>query len=186
MEQYERRAGVLSQQLNSARGIKKRTIAIYIFVNFARRIALAYVIASTDLNYLGQLLVCMFINQFYLTFVMYNMLFLSPRDRFVETSNEIFIILTMYHLFMFTDAIDAELRGNVCGNSVVALTFLNIAVNLAPVVFDLFVIIKDRIKRRYQIYKQKKLREEQIQRGKEAAIMGRRFEKEKASLNRML
>ena len=53
MEQYERRAGVLSQQLNSARGIKKRTIAIYIFVNFARRIALAYVIASTDLNYLG-------------------------------------------------------------------------------------------------------------------------------------
>ena len=91
----------------------------------------------------------MFINQFYLTFVMYNMLFLSPRDRFVETSNEIFIILTMYHLFMFTDAIDAELRGNVCGNSVVALTFLNIAVNLAPVVFDLFVNIKDRIKRRY-------------------------------------
>ena len=91
----------------------------------------------------------MFINQFYLMFVMYNMLFLRPRDRVVETVNEIFILLTMYHLFMFTDAVDADVRGNVIGNSAVALTFLNIAVNLGPVAIDLFVDIKDRIRRRY-------------------------------------
>ena len=91
----------------------------------------------------------MFINQFYLMFVMYNMLFLRPRDRVVEALNEIFIILTMYHLFMFTDAVDAGVRGNVIGNSAVALTFLNITVNLVPVTIDLFIDIKDRIRRRY-------------------------------------
>ena len=80
----------------------------------------------------------MYINQFYMMFTMYNRIFSNKREQVLASLNEIIILLTIYHLFCFTDFVsDGETRSLAVGNSLLGMTAINLAVNLFPIVYDL-------------------------------------------------
>ena len=88
----------------------------------------------------------MYLNQFYVMFIVYNNLFVTRRNRIIQSLNEVIVLLTVYHLFCFTDFVqDAEARSVAVGNSMLGMTFLNLAVNLVPVLVDLLFNVKQRI-----------------------------------------
>ena len=118
--------------MSHVKGIRKRTVSSYILVRFARRLLLAFIIVNTDLVF-AQLLFVMYFNQFFLMFVMYNNLYVSRRDQAIETINEIIILLSVYHLFCFSDFVsDVETRSVVVGYSMIFMT----AINILRFIFD--------------------------------------------------
>ena len=62
--------------------------------------------------------------------------------------NEIITVLSVYHLFCFTEfVLDGETKAVAVGNSMIFITFLNLIVNIAPIVPELWRSFKSVIKK---------------------------------------
>jgi hypothetical protein len=86
--------------------------------------------------------------------------YVNPYDNLVSNRmdlfNETLILITNYHLFMFTDFLsDLEMRGKV-GQSLVVVTIFNVAVNLSVVSLQSLARIGREAKLEYLKWKQAK------------------------------
>ena len=82
---------------------KKTQIIIEIIFNLSRRMSVATIIIyMNEITWL-QLLLCMYINQAYLMYMVFNRLYECKKDNTIEILNEIIVLLTVYHLFCFSD-----------------------------------------------------------------------------------
>ena len=69
-------------------------------------------------------------------FIMYNTLYEDKQRNFISCMNEVIILLTIYHLFCFTDFVpNAETRASFVGLSLVGMSFINMGVNLLPLAY---------------------------------------------------
>ena len=67
---------------------------------------------------------------------MYNILYVEKSRNVISNINEVIILLTIYHLFCFTDFVpEAETRASFVGLTLVGLSFINLGVNLLPLAF---------------------------------------------------
>ena len=116
-----------------------------------RRLLLAVIICfSTKYNWL-QLMLCMWLNQFYTMFVVHVRLQDCYSAQVVEELNEIIIMLTVYHFFCFTDFVqDTGARANYVGLSMVSITVMNMAVNLIPILIDTTKVLKSKLRKRFK------------------------------------
>ena len=76
-------------------------------------------------------------------FTAYNRIYEEKQTHLITNINEIIILLTIYHLFCFTNFVpDAETRASFVGISMVSVTFVIMIVNLAPIVFNTLKMTK--------------------------------------------
>ena len=69
-------------------------------------------------------------------FIMYNTLYEDKQRNVISHINEVIILLTIYHLFCFTDFVpNAETRASFVGLTLVGMSFINMGVNLLPLAF---------------------------------------------------
>ena len=74
-------------------------------MDFARRLLFAYIITVliNPRRVWLQLMLLMFLNQFFTMFIMYTKTHSDKKAHRIESMNEIVIMLTIYHFFCFTD-----------------------------------------------------------------------------------
>ena len=114
------------------------TIQVFLLFSFTRRALMAYIIVHIP-HLWAQLMLCMYINQAYMMFVVYFRLFYDKKEWIIQCLNEIIVLLTIYHLFAFTDWVtDPWMKTYFIGYSMVGMTGLNMLVNLVPLLPELF------------------------------------------------
>ena len=92
----------------------------------------------------------MYLNQFYTMYTCYNRLFESYRTQIIENFNEIIIMLTIYHMFCFTDFVpNGETRAMFVGISMLMMTVINMLVNLVPVGIEALIHLKTTSKQKH-------------------------------------
>ena len=97
-----------------------------------------------------QVMLCMYLNQAYTMFTAYNRIYEEKQTHLITNINEIIILLTIYHLFCFTNFVpDAETRASFVGISMVSVTFVIMIVNLSPIVFNTLKMIKRKLQNAY-------------------------------------
>jgi len=147
--------GELVKDLN-LRFLERSTITTFILFDFARRLTMAMVIVHVEIYPWAQLMILMYVNQAYMMFTIYNKVYADPKLRIIGNLNEIITLLTIYHLFCFTNFVQSgETQYHYVGNSMIFMTFLNLIVNLGPLVPELFFAFKMRLKKRLEIYRVK-------------------------------
>ena len=81
----------------------------------------------------AQVMLCMYINQAHMMFVFYNRLYEDKQEWVIQCLNEIIVVLTIYHLFCFTDWVDdLWTKQMIVGFSMIGMTGLNMGINLGP------------------------------------------------------
>ena len=78
-------------------------ISFFILFNFGRRAIMAAVIVYGTKYPWAQLMTVMYLNQFYMMYTIYHRIYISQKDQIISNLNEIVTLLTVYHLFCFTD-----------------------------------------------------------------------------------
>ena len=93
-------------------------------------------------------MIVMYLNQAFMMFTIYNKMYADPKQQSISNLNEIITLLTIYHLFCMTNFVpNAETRYSFVGNSMIMMTFLNLLINLGPVVRDLCLTLKLKLKK---------------------------------------
>ena len=83
-------------------------------------------------------------------FIIYHKVYADPKHQIISNLNEIITLLTIYHLFCFTNLVqDSETQYYFVGNSMILMTFLNLVVNLGPVIPELFMHTKLILKKQH-------------------------------------
>ena len=91
----------------------------------------------------------------------------------ISNLNEIITLLTVYHLFCFTDFVSSnETKAVAVGNSMMFITLINLIVNIGPILPNIARNFKKRGRKVYLWLREKKA----IRR--EVAMRKRRFKKE--------
>lgn len=89
-------------------------------------------------------------------FTIYHKVYADPKQRMISNLNEIITLLTIYHLFCFTNFVpNGETQYYFVGNSMIMMTYLNLIINLGPIVPELLFQAKETLKKRVAIYKTK-------------------------------
>ena len=122
---------------------------MYMAISFLRRLLFAFIIVFFSENLWLQLLLCMYMNQAYLMFLAYTRIFASQKIFAIEILNEIVILLTVYHIYCFTDFVsDPYVRSNYIGWSIIIATILNFIINLLPFGKEILQLQIKRLKNR--------------------------------------
>ena len=77
-----------------------------------------------------------------------NRIYISKKDQVISNLNEIITLLTVYHLFCFTDFVDSnETKAFAVGNSMMFITLINLIINIGPILPDIGRSIKLRVRK---------------------------------------
>ena len=127
--------------------LSEKTIQVYLLFSFARRASMAYIIVHIP-HLWAQLMLCMYINQAHMMFVVYFRLYYDKKEWIIQCLNEIIVLLTIYHLFAFTDWVtDPWMKTYFVGYSMVGMTGLNMLVNIGALIPELIKHAILRVKR---------------------------------------
>jgi hypothetical protein len=155
---FDKSFGELVKDLN-LRFLKRWTITTFILFDFARRLIMAIIIVHVDIYPWAQLMIVMYLNQAYMMFTIYHKVYADPKQRMISNLNEIITLLTIYHLFCFTNFVpDAETQYYYVGNSMIMMTYLNLVINLGPIVPQLYSQVTGTTKKKLTVYRIKKAR----------------------------
>ena len=119
-------------------------------ISFARKLLLAFIIIQLTEQVWLQVMLCMYLTQAYTMFSMYNCLYEERIRNITSNINEVIILLTIYHLFCFTDFVKDVSTRDYVGQTMVGLTFANMSFNLIPIVFSSFKIVLTKLKQAYE------------------------------------
>ena len=156
VDRYADSFGQLVKDVN-VKGLDQSTIFKFILFDFARRLAMAFVIVHVTTYPWAQLMFVMYLNQFYMMFTTYFRIFEERRSQVISNINEIITLLTVYHLFCFTDIVpNGETRALAVGRSMMGITFFNLLVNLGPIIPDILIHSKHSAKKKHLRYKKYK------------------------------
>ena len=129
----------LKQETGDGKPLTGWTI-MFISFDFMRRLMFAFIITIAgqfEMQWL-QLMLLMYLNQFYIMYIIHQRVYYETNQQIIETLNEIIILLTIYHFFCFTDFVsDIEVRSIFVGYSMLFMTGLNMTVNFTPICFSL-------------------------------------------------
>ena len=115
----------------------------FISLDFVRRLSMALMIVLVPIYPWAQLMFVMYLNQLVMMFTIFHKVYADRKNRIIGNLNEIITLLTVYHLFCFTNFVPSgEVKSWLVGNSMISLTFLNLVINLGPVVPDLVTHIR--------------------------------------------
>ena len=128
----------------------------------------------------------MYINQFFLMFIMYNRIFKSKYEQVMSNINEIIILLTVYHLFCFTYFVPDALTREVVGTSLISLTVLNFLINLLPTILFLIRDTNRRVTTKANIILAKKRKKDKMQRRINRSKQRKKFKLERARLREFI
>ena len=117
-------------------------VITFVFLGYARCILLAVVIVNLGHWRWAQLLLTMYLCQAFLMFMVYYRMYKSRKEWVINILNETIIVLTVYHLYGFTDWIPDVHTRAMLGYSLVGMAAANAAINYAPLSHELSKHIK--------------------------------------------
>ena len=132
-------------------------------------------------------MIVMYLNQAYMMFVIYHKVYADPKSRMIANLNEIIILLTIYHLFCFTNFVpNGETQYYFVGNSMILMTYLNLTINLGPLIPELFFQAKRILKKKWSIFKTKRSHRAKQQLRRTRATKSADFKKERAQIRQLV